>query len=166
MEVFIQKGDILELEVDCLVYPGNSAGTMEDEFGETILEMAGEKLAEEATARAPVAVGAATIFEIEGLRSEYLIYAPVMVEAGEKIIVENVRRCTRASLVATCARGFDSVALPIIEPNSDEVSVAETSRAMVDELRAFKTDHEFSVYLVGTTQAVINTVHRCIDNVR
>ena len=166
MEVFIHKGDIFELEADALVYPGNSAGSLEDEFGQAILEMAGEELAEDSTERAPIAVGAATVCEAEGLKAEYVIYSPVMVEAGDKIIVENVRRCTRASLVATCAKGFDTLVLPIIQPNSDEVSVAETSRAMVDELRAFRTDHDFTVYLVGPTQAVINTVHRCIDNVR
>ena len=115
---------------------------------------------------APIAVGAATVVEVEGLKVEHVIYSPLVAEPTEKIIVENVRRCTRAALVATCYKELESIALPVIHPNSDDMSITETARAMIDELRGFRADHEFTVYLVDRNNEVVEALHRALETVR
>jgi len=77
-----------------------------------------------------------------------------------------VRRCTRAALVAMVAKELESLVLPAILPNSDDMSVAETSRAIIDEIRGFRADHDFAVTVVDTDPLVVESLNRAIDTVR
>ena len=61
---------------------------------------------------------------------------------------------------------LESVALPVIRPNSEDMSITETARAMIDELRGFKADHNFTVYLVDRSGEVVDALHRTHDLVR
>ncbi|MFH2005112.1 MAG: macro domain-containing protein [bacterium] len=166
MEIVVQLADAFEIEAEGLMYAGTSFGTMNDAIGERLLEDAGEDLVVETQDTAPIAVGAATVKEVSGLRVNVVIYAPVRVDAADRITVENVRRCTRATLVAACARELDSLILPAICPSTDDMSVSEAARAMIDELRGFRTDHDFTVYLVHDDMRVIDALTRIIETVR
>ncbi|MBW2257187.1 MAG: macro domain-containing protein [Deltaproteobacteria bacterium] len=148
------------------MYAGTSTGTMNDAIGERMLEDVEEDLVAETQDTAPIAVGAATVIEVGGLRVDVVIYSPVKVDPSDRITVENVRRCTRATLVAACARELDSLVLPAIYPSTEDMSMAEAARAMIDELRGFRTDHEFTVYLVHDDMKVIDALTRIIETVR
>lgn len=166
MELEIQKADIYDLEVDAVMYPGVTNGEMKDKAGKRLCKLAGDAL--EATARdtAPIAVGAATVIPVTGLKTANVIYSPLISEEGEKVIVENVRRCTRAALVAACVKDLETLALPVIRPNSEDMSILETARAMIDELRGFKTERALTVYLVDRSADIVEALHRTHDLVR
>ena len=166
MDIHIQQADIFEIEAEALVYPGATTGQFINGFGERILTAAGEAVAETTRATAPIAIGAATVVPLSGLNAESLIYSPLILEPGEKVIVENVRRCTRAALVAAAAKSLLSVAIPVIHPSSEEMTLLETARAMLDELRGFRTDIDIDVYLVDPDEAVIESLHRAQEVVR
>lgn len=166
MEIVVQRADAMSIQADGLAYAGATTGTMDGAVGERILGLVGEDLLQETLDTAPIAVGAATVNEVSGLKADSLIYAPVVLQTGDRITVENIRRCTRATLVAVCARNQDSVVLPAILPSSDEMSMAEAARAIIDELRGFRSDHEFTVYLVHEDAEVIGALNRVIENVR
>lgn len=166
MEIVVQEADAYAMEADALAYAGTTAGTMDDAPGERLVELVGSELLEETLSTAPIAVGAATINEVSGLGVTYLIYAPVTLEPGERITVENVRRCTRATLVAACTRAVDTLILPAISPSTDDMSLGEAARAMIDELRGFRTDHDLTVYLVHEDPDVIDALDRIFETVR
>lgn len=166
MEIVVQEADVFLIEADGLAYAGTTAGTMDDSLGERILEQVGDWLLLEILDTAPIAVGAATVNEVSGLKTECVIYAPVMLQTGDRITVENIRRCTRATLVAVCDGNQDSLVLPAILPSTDDMSMAEAARATIDELRGFRTTHDFTVYLVHEDPEIISAFNRVLENVR
>jgi len=166
MEIVVQEADAFSIKADGLAYAGTTAGTMDDPVGERILALVGEDLLQETLDTAPIAVGAATVNEVSGLSTKCIIYAPLMLVPGDRITVENIRRCTRATLVAVCARRHDTVVLPAILPSTDDMSISEAARAMIDELRGFRSDHDFTVYLVHDDPEVVDTLNRVLDNTR
>lgn len=166
MEILIKQADILAIDVEAIVYPGTTTGDFAGDLGERILKSAGDDVQDTTQATAPIAVGAATVLEPRGLRADHLIYSPLVLESGEKVTVENVRRCTRAALVATVAKNLLSVAVPVIHPSSEEMTLLETARAMLDELRGFRSETEVDVYLIDPDEAVIDSLHRALEVVR
>lgn len=166
MEILIKHADIVGVEAEAIVYPGATTGDFFDDLGERILSSAGEDLQDTTQATAPIAVGAATVLQAKGLRADHLIYSPLLLEPSEKVTVENVRRCTRAALVAAVAKNLLSVAIPVIHPSSEEMTLLETARAMLDELHGFKTETEISVLLIDPDEEVIESLHRAIEAVR
>jgi O-acetyl-ADP-ribose deacetylase (regulator of RNase III) len=166
MEIVVQNADPFAIEAEAMAYAGTTAGTMDDALGERLLSEAGDELLEAALDTAPIAVGAATVIEVSGLEVDYIIYSPVVAEQGDRITVENVRRCTRAALVAACARHLESLILPAISPATDDMSQSEAARAMIDELRGYRADHHLTVYLVHENARIIDSLNRVFDAVR
>ncbi len=154
------------IEADGLAYAGTTAGTMDDDVGKRILRRVGGDLLQETMDTAPIAVGAATVNGVSGLKADSVIYAPVVLQSGDRITVENIRRCTRAILVAVCAKNQDSVVMPTILPAADDMSMGEAARAIIDELRGFRSEHEFTVHLVHQDPEVIGALNRVLENVR
>lgn len=166
MEFEIQQADIFDLEVDALVYPGVTTGEMGDSMGERLSKLVGEDVEKQTRDTAPIAVGAATVIEVKGLQASHIIYSPLVSENGEKVIVENVRRCTRAALVAATVKKLHSVAIPVIRPSAEEMSIGESARAMLDELRGFRPEQALRVLLVDGRAKVVDALHRILDAVR
>jgi O-acetyl-ADP-ribose deacetylase (regulator of RNase III) len=71
-----------------------------------------------------------------------------MEEPGMKIGVENVRRATRAALLAAGRNGYETIAFPGMGTGTGQVPYDEAARAMVDELRAHRQPMPATVYLV------------------
>ena len=110
---------------------------------------------EEARACAPVAVGAAIVTTAGELFVKAVIHAPTMEEPGMKIGVENVRRATRAALLAAARLNYQSIALPAIGTGVGGVPYDEAARAMVDELRAHRQPKPTTVYLVDIDDEIL-----------
>jgi O-acetyl-ADP-ribose deacetylase (regulator of RNase III) len=87
-----------------------------------------------------------------------------MEEPGMKIGVENVRRATRAALVAAAFHKIETIALPVMGSGSGGVPVDEAARAMVDELRAHKHPSPGTVYLVATNEISISAFEAALKN--
>jgi O-acetyl-ADP-ribose deacetylase (regulator of RNase III) len=163
MVIHVAIGDLTKLTVDAIVNPANSLGIMSGGVSGAIGEAGGPAIEEEARASAPVAVGAAIVTTGGELFAKAVIHAPTMEEPGMKIGVENVRRATRAALLAAARSGHQVIALPCIGAGTGGVPVDEAARAMVDELRAHKQPTPATVYLIATTH---DTVYAFEDALR
>jgi len=155
MVIHVALGDITQLTVDALVNPANSLGIMENGVARTIKVEGGDSIEDEAKAAAPVAVGAAVVTGAGQLWCKAIIHAPTMEEPGMKIGVENVRRATRAALLAAGRNGYETIAFPGMGTGTGQVPYDEAARAMVDELRAHKMPQPSTIWLIATNHDMI-----------
>src|SRR5439155_15887780 len=135
MQIHVAKSDLADMPVDAVVIPSNSLGIMQGGVAAAIKEAGGDEIEHEARSFAPVAVGAALVTTGGDLHARHVIHAPTMEEPGTRIGVENVRRATRAALIAAARHGFETIAMPGMGTGVGGVPVDEAARAMVDELR-------------------------------
>lgn len=115
----------------------------------------GPTVQREAMSLAPIAVGAAVVTNGGQLWAKHVIHAPTMEQPGTKIGVENVRRATRAALLAAARHGFDVIAIPGMGTGLGGVDPADAARAMVDELRAHRQAKPSTVYLVDIDDEIL-----------
>src|SRR5436190_2831130 len=154
MQIHVAKSDLSDLPVDALVSPANSLGIMAGGVAEALKARGGQEIEDEARLAAPVAVGAAVVTTGGELFAKHVIHAPTMEEPGQKIGVENVRRATRAALIAAARHQFETIAMPGMGTGVGGVPIEEAARAMVDELRAHKYPKPATIYLVATTDGL------------
>src|SRR5881392_2866836 len=148
MVIHVALGDITQLTVDAIVNPANSLGIMDNGAARTIKVEGGDQIEVDANACAPIAVGAAVVTGAGQLWCKAVIHAPTMEEPGMKIGVENVRRATRAALLAAARNNIDLIAIPGMGTGLGGVDPSDAARAMVDELRAHRQPKPSTVYLV------------------
>lgn len=150
MVIHVAMGDLTQLTVDAIVNPSNSLGIMQGGVAAAIREAGGPSIEKEARASAPIAVGAAVVTTAGDLFAKAVIHVPTMEEPGMKIGVENVRRATRAALLAAARNNHSVIAFPAIGTGIGGVPFDEAARAMVDELRAHKQPQPGTVYLIAS----------------
>jgi O-acetyl-ADP-ribose deacetylase (regulator of RNase III) len=159
MVIHIAKSDITEMPVDAVVNPANSLGIMGGGVAAALSRKGGPSIQKEAMSLAPIAVGAAVVTNAGSLWAKHVIHAPTMEEPGIKVGIENVRRATRAALIAAARHGFDTIALPGMGTGLGGVDPADASRAIVDELRAHRQPKPATVYLVDLNDNIL----RCLE---
>jgi O-acetyl-ADP-ribose deacetylase (regulator of RNase III) len=164
MHVHVAKADITLVPVDAIVNPANSLGIMGGGVSGALKRRGGDKIQQEAMACAPIAVGAAVVTTAGRLYSKAIIHAPTMEEPGMKIGVENVRRATRAALIAAAHHGFETIAMPGLGTGIGGVDKGEAARAMVDELRAHRQPKPITIYLVDTEDDMIVAFDEALKN--
>ncbi|MBN2574093.1 MAG: macro domain-containing protein [Deltaproteobacteria bacterium] len=155
MQIHLAKSDISDMAVDAIVSPGNSLGIMGGGVAAVLSRRGGSMIQREAMSLAPIAVGAAVVTNAGSLWAKNVIHAPTMEEPGQKVTVENVRRATRAALLAASQRGFDVIALPGLGTGLGGADPADAARAMVNELRAHKQPHPATVWLVDLSDQIL-----------
>ncbi len=155
MQIHLAKSDISDMAVDAIVNPANSLGIMGGGVAAVLSRRGGPLIQREAMSLAPIAVGAAVVTNAGSLWAKNVIHAPTMEEPGLKVTVENVRRATRAALLAASQRGFDVIALPGLGTGLGGADPADAARAMVNELRAHKQPHPTTVWLVDLSDQVL-----------
>jgi O-acetyl-ADP-ribose deacetylase (regulator of RNase III) len=89
------------------------------------------------------------------LWAKHVIHAPTMEEPGIKVGIENVRRATRAALIAAAHHGFETIALPGMGTGLGGVDPSDAARAIVDELRAHRQPKPGTVYLVDLNEEIL-----------
>jgi O-acetyl-ADP-ribose deacetylase (regulator of RNase III) len=159
MVIHIAKSDITEMPVDAVVNPANSLGIMGGGVAAALSRKGGPSIQREAMSLAPIAVGAAVVTNAGSLWAKHVIHAPTMEEPGVKVGIENVRRATRAALIAAARHGFDTIALPGMGTGLGGVDPSDASRAIVDELRAHRQPKPTTVYLVDLNDNIL----RCLE---
>lgn len=155
MVIHVALGDITQLTVDAIVNPANSLGIMNHGVAGTISTEGGAEIEAEARACAPIAVGASIVTGAGDLFCKAVIHAPTMEEPGMKIGAENVRRATRAALLAAGRNAYETIAFPGLGTGTGQVPYDEAARAMVDELRAHKMPQPSTVWLIATNNDMI-----------
>lgn len=164
MQVHVAKADLTLIPVDAIVNPANSLGIMGGGVAAAIKRRGGDKIQQEAMACAPIAVGAAVVTTAGKLYAKAVIHAPTMEEPGLKVGVENVRRATRAALIAAAVNGFDMIAMPGLGTGIGGVDRGEAARAMVDELRAHRQAKPQTIYLVDTDEIMLAAFEEALRN--
>jgi O-acetyl-ADP-ribose deacetylase (regulator of RNase III) len=164
MQVHVAKADLTLLPVDAIVSPANSLGIMGSGVAGSIRRRGGDTIQHEAMACAPIAVGAAVVTSAGRLYAKHVIHAPTMEEPGTKIGVENVRRATRAALIAAAASGLDTIAFPGLGTGEGGVDREEAARAMVDELRAHRQQRPNVIWLIDVDDVMLHAFEEALRN--
>jgi O-acetyl-ADP-ribose deacetylase (regulator of RNase III) len=162
MQIHLAKTDITEMAVDAVVNPANSLGIMGGGVAGALSRRGGPSIQREAMSLAPIAVGAAVVTNAGQLWAKYVIHAPTMEEPGSKVGVENVRRATRAALLAAAHHGFEVIALPGMGTGLGGVDPADAARAIVDELRAHRQPKPTTVYLVDLNDEILSHLEEAL----
>ena len=155
MQIHLAKSDITTMNVDAVVNPANSLGIMGGGVAAALSRKGGPTIQREAMSLAPIAVGAAVVTNAGQLWAKHVIHAPTMEEPGTKVGVENVRRATRAALLAAAHHGFEVITLPGMGTGLGGVDPADAARAIVDELRAHRQPKPTTVYLVDLNSEIL-----------
>ncbi len=137
------------VDVDAFVCPINSEGDPSPYPARRIRELSGVDIAGRIQGHTPLAVGAALVAEGGRMRARNLILVPNTETAGGKVQVEDVLRATAATLVACEARGFDSVAMPLMGAFDNGIPAEEAARAIHSEFRAYRAKRPLRVLLMA-----------------
>lgn len=147
----LRQGDPLSYEGDALVLPTVSEARMVEPLAARVKAAAGRVVEEEAVRSAPIAVGAAVVTGAGELTSvRQVIHVPLVEQPGMKVGVENVRRATRASLLAANHVQLPRIAIPGFGYGELGVPYDEAARAIIDEIRAFRGSCPQTVALIDT----------------
>ena len=155
MQVHLAKTDITTLAVDAVVNPANSLGIMGGGVAGALSRRGGPTIQREAMSLAPIAVGAAVVTNAGQLHAKRVIHAPTMEQPGTKVGVENVRRATRAALLAAAHHNLELIAIPGMGTGLGGVDPSDAARAIVDELRAHRQPQPSTVYLVDLDDEIL-----------
>jgi O-acetyl-ADP-ribose deacetylase (regulator of RNase III) len=155
MVVHVAKADVSQLPVDAVVTPSSTPGIMVGTAARGLRVRGGADIEAEARAAAPIAVGAAIVTGPGRLFCRHVIHVPVVEQPGEKIGVENARRATRAALVAASAYNLDVIGIPGIGTGIGGLSYEEAARAIVDEVRGYRSPKPQTIYLVDQDEMML-----------
>jgi O-acetyl-ADP-ribose deacetylase (regulator of RNase III) len=163
MEVHVAHADIISIPADAIVNPANSQGIMGSGVAGAIRRVGGNEIQAEAMSHAPIAVGAACITTAGNLPAKAVIHAPTMANPGDRIGAENVRRATRAVLIAAMAGQYKVLAIPGMG-QSGGVPKKEAARAIVQEIRAHKKAFPQTIYLVDSDEQMVEAFEAALNN--
>ncbi len=155
-EIEVKMGDILSFEGDGFILPTNSYGVMSEGLAARVRRTTGTTVEKEITQSAPIAVGAAVVTSSGNLPSPKIIHVPVVEHPGMKAAIENVRRATRAGLLAANHFHLEQIAIPGIGFGENGIPHDEAARAMVDEIKAFRGNYPTRIVLMDTDNSMIH----------
>jgi len=162
MQVHLAKTDITTMAVDAVVNPANSLGIMGGGVAGALSRRGGPTIQREAMSLAPIAVGAAVVTNAGQLHARRVIHAPTMEQPGTKVGVENVRRATRAALLAAAHHNLELIAIPGMGTGLGGVDPSDAARAIVDELRAHRQPKPTTVYLVDLRDEILSHLEEAL----
>lgn len=162
MEVHVAQADITNLPVDAVVSPLNSRGEMTSKVASKIRKFGGEEIQTVVASKAPLAIGAALVTESGDLPASWIIHVANRATANDKLETENVRRATRAALLAADASKYSVVAIPGMH-GASEVPIEEIARAIVEEIRDHKKPFPETIYLVDESAEMVEAFENALE---
>lgn len=111
-EIEIKVGDLTTAQVEAIVNPANSSGSMGGGVAGAIKKAGGEIIEQEAMSKAPIAVGQAVITSAGNLPAAYVIHAPTMEQPTGVTSEAFVQAATLAALTLAKEEGISSLAIP------------------------------------------------------
>jgi len=149
MKIKIIKGDITNLSVDAIVNAANSYGYMGGGVAGAIKRIGGTEIEQEAASQAPIPVGFAVITTAGKLKCRFVVHAPTMEQPASLVDAGNVEEATRAALECADEKGLKVIAFPGMGTGVGGVPKDKAARAMVSEIKKFKSKSLQEVILVG-----------------
>ncbi len=162
MQVHVARTNLEALDVDALVNPGNSRGSMREGVADRLRRAGGDQIEIEAMNSAPIAIGAALLTSAGTMPAKHVIHVPIMLEPRGNSNSEEVRRATRAALVAASAKELSKLGIPAMGCHGEGVPMDEMARAIVEELRAHKKAFPTEVFLVDDRDDIIELLEESV----
>ena len=134
-DIYLERGDITEYEVDAIVNAANSDLSMSTGVASTIKRKGGTIVEEDATRQGPVEGGDAVVTTAGNLPANYIIHAAVM-GPDHRSSSDLVRRATQNTLRRCEELRLHSVAFPAFGTGLGRVEPKDSADAMVGALRA------------------------------
>jgi O-acetyl-ADP-ribose deacetylase (regulator of RNase III) len=134
-DIYLERGDITEYEVDAIVNAANSALSMGTGVASTIKRKGGTIVEEDAVRQGPVEGGEAVVTTAGNLPANYVIHAAVM-GPDLRSSVDLVRSATLNSLRRAEELRLHTIAFPAFGTGVGRVEPKESAEAMVGALRA------------------------------
>lgn len=141
-KVVVKRGDITREQVDAIVNPANSFGSMGGGCAHAIKAAGGNQIEADAISKGPTPVGLAVETGAGKLAARYVIHAPTMENPAESIDKDNVRAATYAALRRAKALGIRTLAFPGMGTGVGGVPKKEAAAAMLAEIRRFVAEEE------------------------
>jgi O-acetyl-ADP-ribose deacetylase len=134
-DVYLERGDITEYEVDAIVNPANDQLSMGTGVASAIKRKGGTIVEEEAMRQAPVEGGDAVVTTAGNLPANYVIHAAVM-GLDLRSNADLVRRATKSALRRAEELRLHTLAFPAFGTGAGRVEPKDCAEAMVGALRA------------------------------
>jgi O-acetyl-ADP-ribose deacetylase (regulator of RNase III) len=152
-----------QVEVDAFVCPTNSEGVMSHFPASKIRDLAGPGIEEQVKPHTPLAIGAAVITTAGRMRARHLIHVPDTTKPGGKVQVEDVLRATSAVIVAARAKGFVSLAIPLMGAFESGIPAEEAARAIHSEFKSYRGDRPLKILLMARDTTDVEVFEVAID---
>ena len=162
MKIIVEKKSLLELEVDAIVNPANSAGRMGGGVAGAIKKVGGAKIEKEAMAQAPIAIGEAVLTSAGNLPCKYVIHTPTMEKPAQKTNAENVFRATTSALKLAKKKGIKSLAFPGMGTGVGKVPPGESAKAIVEAIKNFADREIELIYLVDLNDEMVQAFREAV----
>jgi len=134
-DIYLERGDITEYEVDAIVNAANSDLSMGTGVASAIKRKGGTIVEEEAARQGPVEGGDAVVTTAGNLPANYVIHAAVM-GVDLRSSADLVRRATLNSLRRAEELRLHSIAFPAFGTGVGRLDPKDSADAMVGALRA------------------------------
>ena len=159
--------DIMTVEADALVLPTTTTGALTSRLGRRIAEMGDQGIEALAMDVAPIAIGAAFISEGGPTPFDAIIHVPVALTPTDRIRVENIRRATRAAMVAGRHAEYSILAIPpLCSPVDTGIPYIEIARAMIDEFRAHKDALPETMRYVLPNEEMLEAAKKILNSIK
>ncbi len=164
IQIEIRDADLLTFDGDGIIVPTISDGLMVEGIAARVKAAAGRIVEDEVLGSAPIAVGAAVVTTAGALSCRRVVHVPVSEQAAGKVGVENIRRATRAGLLAATHFQLEQVAIPGFGYGEMGVPYDEAARAIIDEIRAYRGVHPRVVVLIDTDPEMVGAFQTELDD--
>jgi O-acetyl-ADP-ribose deacetylase len=134
-DVYLERGDITEYEVDAIVNPANDQLSMGTGVASAIKRKGGTIVEEDAKRQGPVEGGDAVVTTAGNLPANYVIHAAVM-GLDLRSNADLVRQATKNALRRAEELRLHTVAFPAFGTGAGRVDPKDCADAMVGALRA------------------------------
>ena len=134
-DIYLERGDITEYEVDAIVNAANSELSMSTGVASTIKRKGGVIVEEDAVRQGPVEGGEAVVTTAGNLPANYVIHAAVM-GPDLRSSADLVRRATLSSLRRAEELRLHTIAFPPFGTGIGRVEPKDSAEAMVGALRS------------------------------
>src|SRR5262249_38754276 len=134
-DIYLERGDITEYEVDAIVNAANSELSMSTGVSSTIKRKGGTIVEEDAMRQGPVEGGEAVVTTAGNLPASYVIHAAVM-GPDMRSSADLVRHATRNALRRAEELRLHTLAFPAFGTGMGRVEPKDAAEAMIGALRS------------------------------
>jgi len=138
-DIYLERGDITEYEVDAIVNAANSQLSMGAGVASAIKRKGGTIVEEDALRQGPIEAGEVVVTTAGNLPANYVIHAAVM-GADLRSSADLVRRATLNTLRRAEELRLHTLAFPAFGTGVGRLAPKEAATAMVEALRAHLTE--------------------------